>query len=356
MKIFFLINDKAGGAEYVFKQLVNTFLIKNEQIIVCFLSKKTSSFWDDLLDKDDIKIIYFNNSIFRFLKYRAYYNNRDQFIYTTHVYLTGLVGLLVRLKFIRKHRFIARESTNIFSRYNGTKLVSYKLMYLLGYSSVDLLICQTERMQVEFLKAMPYLKRFIKIRTIENPFDSKSASIVKDMSSIEIDNYIVTAGRLIHEKGFDLLIEVFNILAQKYPNLKLVVLGEGEKRDDLTQQIRNLKMGNRINLKGFVDNVYPYFKNAQLCVVSSRIEGFPNVLLQMMSQNNKVVSTKCAGGIEDIPGLFIAETNNVEDLARAMNAALEADTSTNRKIFDDYLAERSIENFISKIEYHLNND
>jgi glycosyltransferase involved in cell wall biosynthesis len=87
-----------------------------------------------------------------------------------------------------------------------------------------------------------------------------------------------------------------------------------------------------------------------MCVVSSRIEGFPNVLLQEMSQNEKVVSTLCAGDIDRIPGLFTCKPNDEDDLLRAMQECLEADTSGNRALFDEELQGRSIDKFIEQVQ------
>jgi len=121
----------------------------------------------------------------------------------------------------------------------------------------------------------------------------------------------------------------------------------------LSDLIIKLKLESSVFLPGFVQNVYPFFKYAKVCVVSSRIEGFPNVLLQMMSQNNNVVATKCAGGIAEINGLFLAETNSIESLELAINSCLAADNSVNEKAFKQNLEERSIDNCIKRIEKEL---
>ena len=75
----------------------------------------------------------------------------------------------------------------------------------------------------------------------------------------EIDNYIVTAGRIIPEKGFDLLIDSFNLLIDK--SLKLVILGMGtnKEKQKLVNQIETLGLQNRVILYGFAKNVYSYF-------------------------------------------------------------------------------------------------
>ena len=86
------------------------------------------------------------------------------------------------------------------------------------------------------------------------------------------------------------------------------------------------------------------------------MEGFPNVLLQMMSQCDNVVSTICAGGIDQIAGLITCEPNNVDALYQAIKLSLETeDTAKNRPLFDQELESRSISSFIAKIELAASN-
>lgn len=102
MKLFFLISDKAGGAEQVFKQLVNFYLENNKIVFVCFFLNKSSDFWDDLLNKDNFKIIYFNMSVLKFIKHVVKFNKRSNYIFTTHVYVTGFIGFLIKLKILKR--------------------------------------------------------------------------------------------------------------------------------------------------------------------------------------------------------------------------------------------------------------
>ena len=118
-------------------------------------------------------------------------------------------------------------------------------------------------------------------------------------------------------------------------------------------QIETLGLQNRVILYGFAKNVYPIFKKAKLCVVSSRIEGFPNVLLQMMSQNNAIVSTLCAGEIANIKGIFTCENNDVASLKDAMEKGLN-NNKNNQLIFKDYLKSRSIDKFVNSILKKIN--
>jgi hypothetical protein len=90
-------------------------------------------------------------------------------------------------------------------------------------------------------------------------------------------------------------------------------------------------------------------------VVSSVKEGFPNVLLQMMTLNNCVVSTVCAGGIEDIPGILKAKTNDAGSLATQLRVALSRSYHNKRHPRVNYLKNRSPSGFTKAIIRSLNN-
>lgn len=74
----------------------------------------------------------------------------------------------------------------------------------------------------------------------------------------------------------------------------------------------------------------------------------------MMSQNTNVVSTKCAGDIDIIDGLILSKVNDIESLHNAILNSLNNNSKKNRLFFDKELENRSIENFINRIEISLN--
>jgi len=353
-----LPNDTLGGAEQYLKMVAEFFLEDGYQVWIFFLKKKETGDWEYLKKYKNVNILYTSsqrekNGVFSFLENIFKYRNvHFEYTFTSHVHVTGLLGFMRKLGIVKTKSFIGRESTSIFERFSGLKRLSFKFTYFLGYSAIDLLICQSDLMKNQLLSSLPWLNGKTKVRVIGNPININL--INKEPIKIGYNfPFVVAAGRLIQEKGFDLLINSFSILKSRNPELKLVILGEGKMRNELERLILDNELMDDVILHGFVKNVYPYFKAAKLCVVSSRIEGFPNVLLQMMSQNHKVVSTKCAGGIEEIQGVFTAETNSVESLTQAMSLANESDTSMNRNLFDDFLKARSIENFIKKIEFYI---
>lgn len=354
MKVLIILpNNSAGGAEHYLKMIAKHF--SKDDVSIYLFHDINTSFWNGLPSNHKLyklskksKVIGLCVFIFKMLFKKESYD----VIFTSHLYINSLVGILLSSKIIKTKKFISRESTSVFLRYKGLKLFIYKLAYHIGYRKMDLVICQTDLMKNQLIEHFPKIKRRTKIETIPNPID---LTLVENESQKEIDfkinnEYIVSAGRLIEEKGYDILINVFSKIKLDNPNLKLVILGHGPLEEFLYNQVKLLKLENDIIFEGYVKNVYPYFKNAKLCVVASRIEGFPNVLLQMMTQNNNVVSTKCAGGIDDIPGIITAETHNEENLLHAVQLALiNCDNLLNREKFDEYLKQRDINAFVTKI-------
>lgn len=110
----------------------------------------------------------------------------------------------------------------------------------------------------------------------------------------------LACGRLVEAKGYPEMIDAFAILAGKYTNCELIILGEGPQRAGLTQQITSLGLQDRIRLIGFVDNPQDYMRNADAFVLTSRWEGFGNVIVEAMATGLPVVATRCPHGPEEI--------------------------------------------------------
>ncbi len=349
-------NNRLGGAEQYLLTIAKYF--QEENLDIYFFYKKVDySSWNKLAEKTNVKVTFFSRKnerrgIFKF--FRSMTKNRTSYdiIFTSNVMATGLIGLMKYAGFLRTKRFVGRESTSIFLRYKGLKLYKYLFFYKTGYKKLDLLICQTELMAQQLIENVPYLEK--KIKVLHNPVNVEEISILGDQEidfdfGAGIPQFIVSAGRFIPEKGFDILIKSFAMLKKDRPNLKLVILGNGPLNASYIQLAEEHNLVGDLYFPGYVQNVYPFFKKASLCVVSSRIEGFPNVLLQMMSQNDKVVSTLCAGGIDKINGVQTVETDSVENLYMGMRSCLDNDTKINRELFDDYLDKNDIHAFMKKL-------
>ena len=348
--------DAAGGAEQNQSNLADYISSIGEGCFILLITKKLDGRWEFLKEKCTVKYFPTNSIFIGYILLAPYLflfliRNKVKYIFTSQTLINALIGFLKRFKMITYPKVIVRESNSIFELMQGRKLERYRFAYNLGYLGVDLIICQTQYMKNSLTNNLEWLQKLKHIVVIPNPIN---INFIKKMESEVIDGlnkkkYIVAAGRLVDAKGFDILIDAYNKAKNELENHKLFILGEGRNRGLLEKQINRLNLNEHVKLLGVVPNVYPYFKNAKLCVLSSRIEGFPNVLLQMMSQNEKVVSTISAGGIERIPNIFTCPIENSLKLQESIINCLKANTSGNRKVFDSLLNERDLSNFYNSI-------
>ncbi len=163
---------------------------------------------------------------------------------------------------------------------------------------------------------------------------------------------IVGLGRLAHEKGFDLLIEAFAILADRHPNWYVVIYGEGPERAALQLRIERHGLGDRITLPGWTDEPQQVLASAQIFVLPSRYEGFPNGLLEAMAAGLAVVSFDCDSGPREIirhnQDGWLVPPESVDELAEALGRLL-SDEELRRRLAEG--ARSVMERF--SVERHL---
>lgn len=110
---------------------------------------------------------------------------------------------------------------------------------------------------------------------------------------------ILAVGRLAEQKDYPTLIRAFaQVRAQR--DCRLIILGEGKLRKPLETLVAELKIGDSVQLPGFVDNPFAWMSRVSLFVLSSAWEGLPNVLIQAMACGVPVVSTDCPSGPNEI--------------------------------------------------------
>jgi glycosyltransferase involved in cell wall biosynthesis len=133
---------------------------------------------------------------------------------------------------------------------------------------------------------------------------------------------ILAVGRYVPQKGFDLLIQAFARLAERFADWELVIVGEGTERKNLEAMLEGLACRDRVLLHGPVGNMADWYTSAHLFVLSSRFEGFPNTLLEAMAHGIAAVAADCPTGprtlIRDgVDGLLVP-VDDIGGLASAM--------------------------------------
>jgi glycosyltransferase involved in cell wall biosynthesis len=136
---------------------------------------------------------------------------------------------------------------------------------------------------------------------------------------------IVAIGRFSKAKDYPTLIRAFALL-HKRQACKLILLGEGRKRDQLLGLAASLKLSEAIDLPGFDPNPYTYLQHADLFVLSSQREGSPNALIEALALGIPVVATDCNSGPAEIlqQGKYgpLVTVGDVQALAHAMEQTL----------------------------------
>src|SRR5262249_8123276 len=112
--------------------------------------------------------------------------------------------------------------------------------------------------------------------------------------------HLIAAGRLSREKGFDILLDAMPAVLSKLPNARLTILGEGLLREALITHAKNLGLTSTVSFPGFKTNPWRFFRHADLFILASRYEGFPNVLLEALAIGTPIIATNCPGALQEI--------------------------------------------------------
>ena len=139
---------------------------------------------------------------------------------------------------------------------------------------------------------------------------------------------IIAVGTLKPQKDFGTLIQALARLRRDRPAARLLILGEGPARPDLERLAGELGVAECVFLPGFVRDPYPFYGAAHLFVLSSRYEGFGNVIVEALENGLSVVSTDCESGPREIlsGGRYgrLVDVGDVSGLADAMDVVLRS--------------------------------
>lgn len=131
-----------------------------------------------------------------------------------------------------------------------------------------------------------YMEAFGKdCKVIYNP-----RSFVSREKSKLVNKTFVACGRLIYQKGFDLLLDSFHYFSSQDDEWKLVIVGDGDMRRELESKIAEYHLEKRVHITGYTDDVKPYLQEASIYLLSSRWEGFPMVLTEAFEMGLPVVA------------------------------------------------------------------
>ena len=211
---------------------------------------------------------------------------------------------------------------------NGIQLFSNKWKYKKTISIVDGIITNSKSIQNAY-NEFPWmnkkkttviynglkLRKTIEMHDIRKKWDIKKDSLV-----------FVAAGRLTHQKGFDLLIEAASKVKNPSKPFSILIAGAGKDYDQLSNQIIKNKLTNKIKLIGFQENLDSILKSADFVIMPSRQEGMPNVVMEGMALGRPVFAANVNGVPELMDHMktgYIFEPLDVDAISQAIEFAIE---------------------------------
>ena len=306
MKIGFVIYSLgSGGAERVLVNLAN-FLSKKYEVYI-FTFSNDDSFYE--LDENikHIKLNLAKNSknkfetilnIFKRIKtLRDNFKNIDIVIsFMTH---TNILSIIASKLSNRKILISERIEYSFYG-----KQVNFLKKIFYPFADYLVVLTNEDKKNYKFLK---------NVEVIPNPV------ILPKCNKNKREKIILAVGRLDKQKGFDILIEVFSKVDTDY---KLYIIGEGKERDNLEKLIEKLNLEGKVFLVGRQKDIYKWYEKASIFVLSSKKEGFPNVLLEAMGCGCACVAFDCPTGpkeiIDNMKNGILVENQNKDKLKKAI--------------------------------------
>lgn len=292
--MFILPDLETGGAERIVTTIAN-HLSRDRFEPKILLLRKQGGYLDFL--KKDIEIIDLNierirNSLKPILS--QIYRRKPDIVFSGFGEVNAYLSLFIKV--FPKIKFIARE-TNVVSEHVTRKEIKFFYNF---YNNYQQIIAQSDDMMNDLVHNFNIKKH--KITKINNPVDfdfiNEKLLISTKPESFQY-NYknVVAIGNLSARKGFDNLLKVFSRL--KNEKIILHILGDGRDRE-LLNQMKDFLGLKKVVFHGRQENPYQFLKFADLFILSSRYEGFPNVLLEAGACGTYSLANNCRGGINEI--------------------------------------------------------
>ncbi|WP_435183955.1 glycosyltransferase [Cylindrospermopsis raciborskii G7] len=213
---------------------------------------------------------------------------------------------------------------------SGIYTLLYKLLVKACYPFSDKVICVSKELGLQIGRFVKDKTKLVVIPNLYHIQDINKLSretLPEAFASLEECKFILNVGSLCYQKGQDDLIEIFKELNNKHNDLFLVIMGRGEWKDKLLSLCNNLALERKIIFIDFDTNPYRYMARASAFVLTSRFEGFPNVLVEAMACGTPVVAFDCPTGpseiLEDSKWGFLIKNRSKEDAVSCLNKLLE---------------------------------
>lgn len=292
MKKLLMINNSlsGGGSERVMVMLTNEFVKRGydvDMILCATLSNETYVIDPKVkllrFDSRKLKGPLFVWAWYRFIRKVL---RKEKYVKVISFLRNHNVVTLLAAKGTR-NKVIVSERNNPFA--NKRKVDLFHIGEQLLYPTADAVVFQTKDIQ----KRYKYSIRK-KSCVIPNPVNPDIISINRCHDNP--DKIIIAAGRLHKQKNYPLLLKSFRIFSDLYPEYRLCIYGKGELEHELKELVKLLKIEDKVEFKGYVNDINEMMRTASMFVISSDYEGISNSMVEALAIGLPTIATDCPVG------------------------------------------------------------
>jgi len=341
IKILYLVTElKTGGVKTLILGLVKKLDRKKFEPVVVSITPIAEI--GKKIEEEGVKVLSLSAN-FKYIRYSplivlrliSIINKEKPEILHSHIFSADFLGRIIG-KFCKVPIIISTIHNEKFGREFYEKL----LKYTEKFCDMTTIVSQNvAKVMVE--KKVVSEGRF---RVIYNGIELNSFNLDKDLMRKKIrselnlkenQKVLISVGRLTEQKGYPCLIEAFNNLIKKYPDLALIILGEGEDREKLEREVKIKNLKENISFLRNKDNVPEYLAASDVFVSSSLWEGLPLSILEAMASRLPVIATQ-VGGVPEIikegETGFLVEPKNSKALAEKIGYLLSLPQEERKKV------------------------
>jgi glycosyltransferase involved in cell wall biosynthesis len=354
-----------GGAEKVIVEIANGLSIAGWPVDVVTMSESSalSSALNEKVTRINLNSRTYRDAVWRF---RGYLNTERPCVVLTSLYATGLAALGARIISYHKPKVIVGAHNSLRAKVVNPDNIKDRLFLLplckLLFPLADRFVAVSRGVGEELQSMLDLAPG--RVEVIYNPVvGDRLLSLAREpvehpWLSHPLNRQfktVISVGRLVKQKGFDVLLRAFARLRTQH-NVRLIVIGDGPLADSLRGLAESLSIRNDVMFLGNQPNPHKFVSRADLFALSSRWEGFGNVVVEALACGVPVVATKCQYGPQEIldNGTYgtLVPVDDYVGLADAMKKALfgthrsTEDRGALEKRGREFSVRRSVEEYV----------
>ncbi len=295
---------------------------------------------------------FLKRKIWRF-KYKSKLNNKNSNFTDKVLNICKNAAVIIDFFSSNMHHVITKINLDIprIVWFHCSLEVAKEAGYLDRLADYDKVIGLTE----VFCKELKSLYPYICIEHINNPIDIENIISQKEdklPDILEGKNYFVSVARLSIDKDIDTLIKAYKMYVDKTNSSNLLCLvGRGNREDKIRELVKSLKLEEKVIFVGEQANPYPFMKHAKACILSSKSEASPCVLIESMICQTMPVCADCPTGPKELLNNgkrgFLFPVGDTKSLAEIMEKIDDRNYNIDEyaKRWNDYINQLSLETF-----------